>query len=263
MNTSDNSAAPHRQEELRANLHRANLLRANLLRVHERIRNLTPAGHARPQLIVVTKFFPDSDVRALYDLGVRDVGENKEQEARAKHAALQDLEEVRWHFIGQLQRNKAKSVARFAHSVHSLDRVSLAEALGRAVLSENEHREEDGAPRRDPLQVYIQLDLREGAQADDPGRGGATPQDMMALAHTIAGQEGLDLVGVMAVAPLGEDPNRAFERLYTYSAELQREHPGASFISAGMSQDMQAAIENGATHLRIGSDILGSRPPVR
>ncbi|WP_026529584.1 YggS family pyridoxal phosphate-dependent enzyme [Haematomicrobium sanguinis] len=252
-NSSDNGAAPHRVEELRA----------NLLRVRKHIKDVTPAGQAQPKLIVVTKFFPASDVRALHGLGVQDIGENKEQEARVKHAEVVDLTALRWHFIGQLQRNKAKSVARFAHSVHSVDRVSLAEALAKAVLTENEQREAGGQPRREPLQAYIQLDLREGAQADEPGRGGAKPEDMLTLADAIAGQEGLDLVGLMAVAPLGEDPNRAFERLHRYSAELQREHPGASFVSAGMSQDMQAAIENGATHLRIGSDILGSRPPVR
>lgn len=205
-----------------------------------------------PGLIVVTKFHPAADVRRLSTLGVRDFGENRDQEAAGKSAELADLD-VRWHFIGQLQSKKAKSVAKYAYSVQSVDRPQVIEALEKAVA-----REKDLTGRHD-LECYIQVSLDDDAGAH---RGGARPSEVESLAAKIASSPGLKLAGVMAVAPLGADPEAAFERLAVVSAEVRANHPEASGVSAGMSQDLEAAIKFGATHLRIGSDILGSRPAV-
>ncbi|GGC94508.1 YggS family pyridoxal phosphate enzyme [Tersicoccus solisilvae] len=237
-------------------------LRARLGAVQERIERATrAAGRSdRPALIVVTKFFPIEDVLRLAELGVRDVGENRDQEASAKAdaAAARDAgRDLRWHFIGQLQSNKARSVVRYARSVHSVDRVSLVRALGRAVA---EHRPADLGP----LACWVQVDL--GAPAAEPatgaGHGGAAPADLPGLADAIAGTDGLTLAGVMAVAPRGADPGPAFARLAGIAADLRRSHPSAAGISAGMSADLESAIAHGATHLRVGSDVLGPRPAV-
>lgn len=235
--------------------------------VHARIRAAgRGAGRARdPELVVVTKFFPAADVRLLHGLGVRQVGENRDQEAAAKAAELADLD-LDWHFIGQLQANKAKSVVRYASALHSLDRSSLVAALGKAMLRENGHRQEAGLPPRAPLATLVQVDLRDAAQrgADDHGvgRGGAAPGDVLRLADLVAETDGLELAGVMAVAPLAEDPAPAFEGLAAVAATVRDVHPGATWISAGMSHDLEQAIAAGATHLRVGSDVLGPRPPV-
>lgn len=194
-------------------------------------------------LIVVTKRFPAVDVDLLADLGVTDVGENKEQEARAKYAVVQSRERLRLHFIGQLQSNKAGAVAQIADVVHSVDRAKLIGALGR-------HR----GPMGRPLDVLIQVSL-DGAT----GRGGALPAEVPRLAGLVAGQEWLRLRGVMAVAPLGADPDRAFADLRTVSDAVRAEHPEARWISAGMSADLEAAVRHGATHLRVGTAILGTR----
>jgi PLP dependent protein len=209
-------------------------------------------GGRLPSLIVVTKFHPAEDIRRLAALGVTDVGENRDQEAAAKALELADLA-LTWHFVGQLQTKKAKSVARYASAVHSVDRPQLVEALAKAV------RHEMDTSGRAALDCFIQVSL------DDDGgthRGGADPADVLLLAERIAGSEGLNLAGVMAVAPLGAPPEPAFERLAVISARLAAAYPDATAISAGMSQDLEAAIRFGATHLRIGSDILGSRPAV-
>lgn len=224
------------------------------------------AGRDRvPELIVVTKFFPAADVRLLQELGVRDVGENRDQEAASKATELADLD-LAWHFIGQLQGNKAKSVVRYATALHSLDRSSLVTALGKAMTRENQGREDAGLPRRADLATLVQVDLRDDAQreAADPGvgRGGALPADVLQLADLVAETEGLELGGVMAVAPLGAPPAPAFERLASIAADVREAHPGANWISAGMSHDLEQAIAAGATHLRVGSDVLGPRPPV-
>ncbi|MHA7221087.1 YggS family pyridoxal phosphate-dependent enzyme [Arthrobacter sp. RHLT1-20] len=203
-----------------------------------------------PQLIVVTKFHPADDVRRLASLGITDIGENRDQEASGKAAGLHDLD-VRWHFIGQLQSNKAKSVVTYAHAVHSVDRLQLAGALAKAMAAE---RERTG---RTPLECFIQVSLDDDA---DSHRGGALPADVPALAERLAGSGDLRLAGIMAVAPLGADPGAAFGKLAGISARLAADHPQATGISAGMSQDLEAAIRFGATHLRIGSDILGPRP---
>jgi hypothetical protein len=221
-----------------------------LARVRERIRAACGAAGRteEPRLIVVTKFHPASDVRLLAELGVTDVGENRDQEASAKAAELAGLG-LRWHFIGQLQTNKAKSVARYAEAVHSVDRPQLVAALSRAVVA---------AGREDPLACLIQVNLDPRAS----GRGGAAPADVPELGTLIDGSPGLRLAGVMAVAPLGADPAEAFARLAEVGGGLRRAFPEATMLSAGMSQDLEAAVAAGATHLRIGTDVLGPRPPV-
>jgi pyridoxal phosphate enzyme (YggS family) len=228
-------------------------LRERLAAVRERIDNAAAAaGRADrpPRLIVVTKFHPADDVRRLAALGVADVGENRDQEASAKAAQLDDLG-LNWHFIGQLQTKKAKSVVKYAASVHSVDREGLASALATAMAGESERT------GRAPLDCFIQISLDDGAGGH---RGGAAPDEVPALADQLAGAAGLRLAGVMAVAPLGADPAAAFEKLAGISARLVEQHPGATGISAGMSQDLEQAVRFGATHLRVGSDILGPRP---
>ncbi|WP_150463135.1 YggS family pyridoxal phosphate-dependent enzyme [Nesterenkonia ebinurensis] len=227
----------------------------NLAAVHQRIdAAIEAAGRQdRPELIVVTKYFGAEDVRRLYELGVREIGENKDQEAAAKAAETADLEQLRWHFIGQLQTNKAKSVARYAHSVHSADRPKLVRALSSAAA-----RAVEEGHRETPLEALIQVDLRDPLPDDQ--RGGAAPADIPAIAEAIAGSEHLHLAGLMAVAPLGEAPEPAFERLQQLAARLSETYPEATELSAGMSQDLEAAVRNGATRLRIGRDVLGERP---
>nr|WP_167050366.1 YggS family pyridoxal phosphate-dependent enzyme [Microbacterium halimionae] len=192
--------------------------------------------------IVVTKFHPPELIRELYRLGVRDVGENRQQEYSAKTEALADLVDLNWHFIGQIQSKKAKAVRASATLVHSVDRERVADALDRA--------EGDS-----PLDVLVQINL-----TDDLGRGGVAPDDIEALATHIAGLSRLQLRGVMAVAPLDEPPASAFARLHEYRARVQRVVPGATWMSAGMTTDFAEAIAAGATHLRIGSAITGPRP---
>jgi pyridoxal phosphate enzyme (YggS family) len=228
---------------------------------------------AAPELIVVTKYFPASDVAALAELGVRDVGENRDQEAAAKAAELSGETSgqphaagLRWHFIGQLQTNKAKSVVRYAHAVHSVDRPQLVAALSKAMAAEQERRRSADLPERADLLCLIQVDLDDRAAGARPaaapgrGRGGAEPEQIGPLAGLIEQAPGLVLGGLMAVAPLGADPAEAFGRLAGYSAQLRQAHPGAAMVSAGMSQDLEAAVAAGATHLRVGSDVLGDRP---
>lgn len=202
-------------------------------------------GRPRPTLIVVTKTWPASDVRLLAQLGVTDVGENRDQEARAKHEECVDLE-LTWHCIGQLQTNKAKSVASWADVVHSVDRPELVAALAKAVRG-----------RSQPLAALIQVNLDPQYR---PGRGGTDPDMMLDLAQAVAQTEGLRLAGVMGVAPLDEDPEPAFARLAQYAARLRQDHPDADWISAGMSADFPIALKFGATHLRLGSSVLGHRP---
>ena len=190
--------------------------------------------------IVVTKFHPAALVRELVELGVRDVGENRHQEAVAKAAECADLD-LRWHFVGQLQSNKARAVRRYAGAVHSVDRPSLLRALG-----------DDEAP---DLDCFLELNLTE-----DPGRGGVRPEGLTELAELALATLGIRLRGVMAVAPLGEEPRAAFARVRAVSEQLRALAPEATAISAGMSGDFAAAIREGATHLRIGTAITGKRP---
>ena len=204
-------------------------------------------------LIVVTKTFPASDVRLLAGLGVRDVGENRHPEAEHKALACADVP-VRWHYIGQLQSNKARAVARYADVVHSIDRPKLVGALARG-------RGEAATGKPRPLDCLIQVSL-DPPQAQQH-RGGLPPAQVPALAETLAGHDLLRLRGVMGVAPLGGDPGAAFERLADVAARLRADAPDASWMSAGMSGDLEAAITAGATHVRVGSAILGTRPTPR
>jgi pyridoxal phosphate enzyme (YggS family) len=201
-------------------------------------------------LIAVTKTYPASDVEVLAGLGVRDIGENRDQEAAPKAAAMEAVGvEVRWHYIGQLQRNKARSVARYAYLVHSVDRLPLVDALDRARRDIGAH---GGVP---PLDVLLQVSLD-----DTPGRGGVPVAETPMLADAVAATRGLRLAGVMAVAPLGVKPGPAFERLAAVAQRLTAQYPQATIISAGMSGDLEEAIAAGATHVRIGSALLGARP---
>lgn len=206
------------------------------------------------RLVVITKTHPASDVRLLADLGVTDVGENRDQEAAPKHAACADLP-LAWHFVGQLQRNKARSVARYADAVHSVDRVALAAALGRGARE---------AGRTVDCLVQVSLDPGWWTGGAPPeGRGGAAPGELPAVADAIAAEEGLRLAGLMAVAPLDGDAEEAFARLADLATALRRDHPGADWMSAGMSGDLEEAVAAGATHVRVGSAVLGARPPLR
>ena len=203
-----------------------------------------PAGDVT--LIAITKTFPASDVRLLAGLGITEVGENRDQEAAPKAAACADLEPpLRWHFVGQLQVNKVRSVVGYADVVHSVDRPKLIRALGTRARQAGR-----------VITCLIQVDLD---PAPDPERGGAQPADVAALAGQVAAEEGLVLGGVMAVAPLGEPPRPAFRRLAQVAQLVRADHPGAMMISAGMTGDLDAAIAEGATHVRVGTALLGSR----
>ncbi len=195
-------------------------------------------------LVVVTKHFPASDLTILQELGVRDVGENRDQEAAEKFAALPGRQALTLHFVGQVQTNKAGRVASYADVVHSVDRERLVTALDRGA---------DRAGRSLRCLVQVALD---GAS----GRGGVAPEGARAVADALAEATHLDLVGVMAVAPLGADPAAAFARLAEVAAGIRADHPDASWVSAGMSGDLEQAVRAGATHLRVGTAILGTRP---
>lgn len=201
--------------------------------------------------IVVTKFHPASLVRDLHALGVRDIGENRQQELTAKRDELERagqprLDGLHWHFIGQAQTNKAGAIRRSADAVHSVDRIKLADALHRA-----SEPDDDG----DVLDVLVQVNL-----TDDAGRGGAGPAEAGRLAEHILSLPSLRLRGVMGVAPLGEHPAPAFERLRGIAESIRSVQSDATWISAGMTGDFVEAIAAGATHLRIGSAITGPRP---
>ena len=227
---------------------RAAEVAASLARVRARISAACQAaGRAADDvtLIAITKTFPASDIRVLSSLGVRDVGENRDQEAAPKAAECADLRDrLTWHFVGQLQTNKVSSVVRYADVIHSVDRPRLVTALGAAARK---------AGRRLTCLVQVSLD---GA----PGRGGVTAADVPLIADTVAREAGLELGGVMAVAPQGADPLDAFRRLAEVAAGVRAAHPGATVISAGMSGDLEAAISAGATHVRVGTALLGGRP---
>lgn len=205
-------------------------------------------------LVAVTKTYPAGDVAILAGIGVLDIGENRDQEAAAKAAAVDELltgtpaeRRPRWHFIGQLQTRKCRSVATYAHAVHSLDRLELVDRLADAVTR----------AERAPLGVFVQLSLD-----GDPHRGGVLPADLAALADAVAGRPELRLRGLMAVAPLGADPDAAFADLQAASMRLRESHPDAVEISAGMSEDLEAALRHGSTHIRVGSALLGRRSPL-
>ena len=208
------------------------------------------AGRLRAEvtLVAVSKTWPVADVLGLHELGVRDFGENRDEEAAEKATVLREagVEGLCWHFVGQVQSRKAASVARHADVVHSVDRAKLVGALARGAVDAGRS-----------VQVLLQVSLDTTA-----GRGGARPEDLGALAEQVQGAEGLVLAGVMAVAPLGADAAQAYARLQDLAARLRADHPHARWVSAGMSGDLEQAVAHGATHLRVGTALFGGRAPL-
>jgi PLP dependent protein len=247
MTDSSTTVRPDRRAELAA----------GLAHVRARIADACAAAgrdRAEVTMIAVTKTYPASDVVALADLGVTDVGENRDQEAAGKaHEVAAAGVTPRWHFIGRLQRNKARSVVRYADVVQSVDSVRLARALDAAATG-----------RDGPLPALVQVSID-----GDPARGGALPDSadpdagLGPVAEAVATAPGLRLAGLMAVAPLGWEPERAFARLAEVYESFRSVHPGAVALSAGMSGDLEIAIRYGATHVRVGSALLGMRPTLR
>lgn len=235
-------------------------LEQNLRAVRARLDAAARAAGRDPAsvaLLAVSKTWPAEDVATLLAAGQRDFGENRVQELVAKAAALAERstelaisagEPVRWHFIGQLQRNKAAAVARLGAVVHSVDRPQLVTVLDRA-----------GQERAAPVPVFVQVDLG-GAPGDLAERGGAQPSVVPELADTVADAAGLRLLGLMAVAPRATDPAPAFERLAALAARVRADHPEAAELSAGMSGDLEAAVAAGATVVRVGTALFGARP---
>ncbi|MPY79130.1 MAG: YggS family pyridoxal phosphate-dependent enzyme [Actinophytocola sp.] len=200
------------------------------------------------RLLAVTKTFPAADVAALIDLGLRDFAENKVQEGGAKAAEVARLRpdaDVRWHMVGRLQRNKARTVVRWADEVQSVDSVRLADALGRAVANQTE---------RGPLDVQVQVSMDA-----DPARGGCPIEDVPALARHIGQMSELSLTGLMTVAPIGADQDATFARLKRLFQQVQRGYPGVVELSAGMSGDLERAVAHGSTCVRVGTALLGGR----
>ena len=198
-------------------------------------------------LIAVTKTYPASDVDLLKQLGIENVGENRDQEASSKKSEVKN--HFKWHFIGQLQSNKAKSVVNYADLIHSVDRWSLAKEIQKSA---------QGINKVQPVLIQVDLDQ----SGPDPTRGGIWPAELKELAASINQASHLELKGLMSVAPLGEKPELAFARLKEIRVAFLKDNPGAQILSAGMSEDLEAAILHGATHLRIGSALLGERPKI-
>ncbi|OKK08356.1 alanine racemase [Streptomyces sp. CB03234] len=229
-------------------------LAENLARVEERISAACAAAGRRREevtLIVVTKTYPASDVRLLHELGVRHVAENRDQDAAPKAAACADLD-LTWHFVGQLQTNKVRSVASYAHEVQSVDRLKLVTALSGAA---------ERAGRELGCLIQVALDAESGERGE---RGGVAPDGVEELADAVDGAPGLRLDGLMTVAPLaGPYAGReraAFDRLMELASRLRASRPAANMVSAGMSADLEDAVAAGATHVRIGTAVLGDRP---
>jgi PLP dependent protein len=232
-------------------------LAENLRAVRARIAAAARAAGRDPatvRLLAVSKTWPADDVRALAALGQREFAENRVQELVGKAADLAavppaglDPAQLRWHLVGQLQRNKAAAVVRLGAVVHSVDRAPLAEALSRAAQREQV-----------VLDVYVQVDLG-GPPGQDGARGGVPAEGVLQLADTVAATDGLRLQGLMAVAPRGEDPAPAFARLAELAARVRADHPDARELSAGMSTDLEAAVTAGATVVRVGTALFGAR----
>jgi PLP dependent protein len=231
-------------------------LAANLATVRERIAAACVAAGRPPDevtLVAVTKTYPAADVVRLAALGVPDIGENRDQEAAPKAAEVAAAgARVRWHFVGRLQRNKARSVAGYADLVHSVDSVRLARALAEAARE-----------RPAPLGVLVQVSVDGDASRGGAVAGGPEDVDVDRVADAVAGAGSLALRGVMAVAPMDWEPAAAFARLAEVAGRLRRRYPQAAIVSAGMSGDLEAAVEHGATHVRIGAALLGNRAPLR
>jgi pyridoxal phosphate enzyme (YggS family) len=222
----------------------------NLRAVRARIAAAARAAGRDPAsvgLLAVSKTWPADVVRGLAALGQTDFGENRAQELTAKAAELTDLP-LRWHFVGQLQRNKAAAVARLGAVVHSVDRPALIGVLDRV-----------GTESGRPVEVFVQVDLG-GPEGDLAARGGAAPDDVPGLADAVAAADGLRLRGLMAVAPRDAEAAPAFERLAALAARVRADHPEAVDLSAGMSGDLEEAVAAGATLVRVGTALFGERP---
>ncbi len=233
-------------------------VRSRLVAVAEAVgRNVTEI-----ELLPITKFFPATDVLILSRLGCRAVGESRDQEASAKVAevarlstapAHTDVRDLRWHMVGRIQRNKAHSVARWAHTAHSIDSVRLVTALDRGVaaaLAEGR--------RAEPLRVYVEISLD-----GDVSRGGvdiSTPEVVDRVCEQVEGAKNLELIGLMGIPPLGWDPDEAFARLQSEHRRVLESHPGAVGLSAGMTNDFEIAVKHGSTCVRVGTALLGPRP---
>jgi pyridoxal phosphate enzyme (YggS family) len=215
----------NRKEELSQNLE---LVRSKIAKV---------AAH-EVTLIAVTKTFPVTDAEILHELGVRDFGENRDAEGAEKAALVSGT----WHFQGQIQSNKLKSITSWASVIHSLDDPRHFEII------------EKVAPH--PLQIFLQVSL-DGAHH----RGGAGLEELYSLAALVDKSPTHILAGLMSVPPVEMNPNEAFAQLAVIHKEFMERFPGATSLSAGMSGDYEAAISHGATHVRVGSSILGSRSP--
>ncbi|MEV8312983.1 YggS family pyridoxal phosphate-dependent enzyme [Streptomyces sp. NPDC059900] len=233
---------------------RKSQLAANLAAVEERIAAAcAAAGRKRDEvtLIVVTKTYPASDVRILSELGVRHVAENRDQDAAPKAADCSDLP-LTWHFVGQLQTNKVRSVVGYADVVQSVDRPKLVTALSAGAVR---------AERELGCLIQVALDAEENGRGE---RGGVGPGGIEELAGLVAQAPGLRLDGLMTVAPLtGPYAGRqqaAFERLMEFATLMRAAHPAANMVSAGMSADLEQAVAAGATHVRVGTAVLGVRP---
>ena len=205
-------------------------------------------------LIVVTKTFPVTDLQYLYELGERNFGENRDGEGRekAEFFAEDGAKDIVWHFQGGLQSNKLRSIVSWSDYIHSLDDLDHATKISNAALSLN---------KKQNCFIQVNLDSTPAGADTEPhsNRSGINVDVLPAFAQALAELEGIKVVGVMGVGPLHHDPRPAFELLQSASHELQKIVPSATFISAGMSGDFEIAIEYGATHVRIGSSILGSR----
>lgn len=216
-----------------------------LAEVRTRIKKALEFSHRKPSdltLIAVTKTYPIEDVKILYDLGIQDFAENRDTEGRDKSAEVSAI----WHFQGQVQSNKIGSIAKWAHTVHSLDNSRHAMLLAKAL------------PTSKVMSVFIQVCLD-----PQPGRGGVSPDGILPLAELVSGLPTFKLEGLMAVAPLGENPESAFSRLAQIHSNFRQQFPDSPSLSAGMSGDFEVAITHGATHLRVGTSILGSRSHAR
>lgn len=194
----------------------------------------------QPTLIVVTKTYPLSDVEILHKLGVRNFGENRSSEGLEKSAAI----DATWHFQGQIQGNKIREIARWADVIHSLDSLSHARKLS-GIL--------EGASR----DIFIQLSLD-----GDPSRGGVVESELISFAEEISTFNGINLLGIMCVPPVTSDPESAFSKVSAIHQSFIKAFPESRALSAGMSNDYLIALDHGATHIRVGSKILGSRPPL-
>jgi pyridoxal phosphate enzyme (YggS family) len=229
------------------NADRRSELSARLREVRGRISAACVAAGRRPDevtLVAITKTYPAADIRLLSELGVTDIGENRDQEAAPKAAECAALGlHITWHFVGQLQTNKCRSVASYANVIHSVDRLRLVSALGKRARA---------AGRDITCLVQVSID-------GDPERGGAYGEQVTLIADALASEGGLTLGGVMAVAPLGMTADKAFGRLKETAETMRSQHPRAVMISAGMSGDLEEAIAVGATHVRVGTALLGGR----